>query len=385
MKKIDLIKQHCQANNEKFLPDCQYYERNAEECRLLKTGQLAAFFEQGRCRPQNMIAAAVRGNLQGRRDLFKRKEYQQDVENDRLTDNLAFQARQEISKTLQERALQEPKLSYFKAYINETTYHIVVHWLQDEGFLSSGKCADCIHLSKIEDEPICQRETILEENDKAGKMVSLEIPNPEYGRKKIPSRDSCKKGFAPYQFESDNTTNKIRGYNRAELPNLLAVECESYLRRQANMTQGKERQKWLGYHTEFVRFKQLIGGFVLTKTALAALKKQGVSEEMIKRLTTLHDQEFPNEHMFIAAVKQLLGKDVMQNSQNPLRNQIVNAARLTRQQVFERISKIRGMSAETVKDHWNEIKKILREAGIFSNAASETDPDSSRYEEGGDI
>lgn len=387
--KIDLIARHCQANHK--MPDCIYYERNAKDCRLLKTNQLTVFFEQERCQPQNMIAAAVRGNLRGWQDRFEPEEFQQYVENGLLTKSLALEARQEILKSLQGKSLKDSKLSYFKAYINRTTYHIVIHWLQDEGRLSSGKCVACIHLSKIENDAICQRKTILEYlKDETGKFVDLEISNPEHGKKKTPSRDSCKKGFEPYQFESvEEMSQKGMRFHHAEtpteFPNLLAFECERYLKHQINVTQGKERQKWISYHAEFVRFTQLFGRFMLTETSLSVLEQQGVSREIIERLAIVRDYEFSNHEMFITAIRQLLGKNVTQNSQNPLRNQIVNAARLTRQQVFEQIARTRGISAETMKDHWNEIMKILHKAGILSDEASETAQDSSRYEEGGEI
>lgn len=173
MRAKNLINLYCLRNVEKTDSVCEHLFPS-EICRLLRDCVLRVIFEQGRCRPRELLKTTVTGQLTRYRDLFA-PETPEDY-----AKSLTF----ELGKQLEpQRVANRPTLPGLKSYFNVTAAHAVVALLEELDLFVPRTCGNCIHLSSIKPYR-CQHPEL-----------------PWSGQTRTPSEKACREGFEAYTLE----------------------------------------------------------------------------------------------------------------------------------------------------------------------------------------
>ena len=183
----DLIRLICGGASNRFKGSrCQYYDPSTGDCSLLKEGKMGRLFqEKPRCNPERMLQKAIIRNYKKYSDEIKPKDY---IESTVFT----------LSERLKGKRLTRGyNLAVLHGYINQAANNEVQKTLQDVGLLFKRLCGNCVFLSNTRP-PVCTQK---EYRDGPSGEV---IPNPHYGRQRVPSKDFCIEGFKPLSFFSMN-------------------------------------------------------------------------------------------------------------------------------------------------------------------------------------
>jgi len=210
----DLIRSVCGSAGDRFgRVSCKYYDTSTGDCHLIKDGKMDKLFkEKPRCNPEKMIESSVRKNYYRYSDDIKPKEY---IKSTVFT----------LLERLKNKSLTKGhNLAVLHGYINQSSYNEVQKILKDEGLLVKKNCGNCIFLSNSKP-PICTKAEYIDETSGETK------PNPYYGKKRVPSKDTCKEGFKALsvfsinRYEDRNENDNASGNDHApKLPEELKYE-----------------------------------------------------------------------------------------------------------------------------------------------------------------
>jgi hypothetical protein len=247
----------CKGGSETFDEMCPHSIPLTEECRLLKDKPMKVIFEQGSCAPYEIVRSVVKGILRRYDDLIQPEEY---------IDAMTF----EISERIQRNYLTAGQtIRYLKAYINRTVYCEVHRMLEEEGYLSRGKCGYCVYLSRSK-QYTCKRQTV-----SIGEQ-RMKVENPYYGMKRERSEPACAEGF-----EMRDNPQRICG-NCIHLPRSKEYVCER---------------------------KTLIASFQLTVSCFQALQHEGIPDALLESLKTLKNRKFCTKKEFLKTIQDYAGAD----------------------------------------------------------------------------
>jgi hypothetical protein len=259
----DLISVFCNGEGDNFEGPCQHFLSLTAECSLLKAQTMAEVFAKGRCKPHNMVKAAVKGNL---------RPY---VEPKTHLAALTFLVSEHVKK---QQLYKGWKIYFLKSYINRTAYCKVIGLLEKEGILPKGVCKNCVHLSHAKPY-CCQKETI-------NSATPLESENPYYQKKRNLFDRACKEGFEPYTVESlDHELETYdHAYSRSSSENLLE-RCVQVLAERAKQAQGKKRKQICErQYTIFCYLHHLLEQGLSRKEAVKDLVSTlGIAQKMLDR------------------------------------------------------------------------------------------------------
>jgi hypothetical protein len=310
----DLIRRFCEENRPEFLHPCEHFVHITKICRLLKEQDLQAVFERGRCTPNEMVNAAIKGNLRLYEHLFDSQEARGQYH--RI---LLF----ETTKRIMGQRLKSGWTIYvLKGYINKTVYCEVIKHLEADGVILKGLCGNCIHLSRSKqftcENPTCPlySETRKpadpgcaegfeakptpsgpasadnQQQQTCGICVHLsqsrqyvckrEPPSPKdegssshYGKKRNPSDPACKTGFEPYTLETTAETQTLdRSVDHPTASNILEIVQELLANRAKTETGEKRKRICERQYTVFCRLKQMLSQGVSRREAIETLVKE---------------------------------------------------------------------------------------------------------------
>ena len=117
----DLMDAFCKGPSAHFDAPCEYFNLATGACQLLQDYEMRAVFAQGRCAPDEMVAAAVKGNLLDYADVIDPADY---------LNALPF----EIGARIKRQRLKEGVTIYFlKGYVNRAVYRNITDLLAKDG------------------------------------------------------------------------------------------------------------------------------------------------------------------------------------------------------------------------------------------------------------
>jgi len=183
----NLIRYMCKGVGKRFggVP-CEHYRPASGECVLLQQDGLARIFEQGRCRPFNMLQQTLAVQARGRH-LFLPPER-----------SIEALAREMTTRLTRQGQPQEHTLPALKSHLHKAAYLEVLALSQKKDIFPQGVCGDCRHLSPTKPYR-CQRPTVWTEEEG-------EIENPHFGDARRLTKPSCKTGFEPFEGTEENST-----------------------------------------------------------------------------------------------------------------------------------------------------------------------------------
>jgi len=277
---MDLVRLFCAGVESRFSGVfCEFYERLAAECGLLRKEKLEQILKRGRCNPYQFLKSAIRKNLARYKDIIDVKEY---------VSSLAF----ELSKRLTDIRINKGyNLPVLIGYINRTAYTEVIKLLQSEGVLERRMCGSCVFLSELKPN-FCRRENIEVMEDGVSQLKK----NPFY-MKERKKKDKCREGFHPHSFISlnrdensnvDDTYNSgISNYSEIEnSTNKIEIEkINDLLKKRAIDTKHINTQTiYKRQHSVFVNlYKYISEGYSVSKAVQLIATKIGKNVKTIER------------------------------------------------------------------------------------------------------
>lgn len=180
----DLIRDYCEGK-----PSCEHYNKSTRECSLLRGNNLKEIFQEGKCNPSDMLHKAVKKNFSGYEDIVYPENPEHHIK------RISFLTEEILKK---QRLTSGFNLPTLQSYIHKAARSGVQKMVRGEKTFWEKICRNCLFLS-LSKPFICQREKI-----PSGKE------NPFYGKKRIPSKDTCEAGFKPCSASSYLDTDEAQ-------------------------------------------------------------------------------------------------------------------------------------------------------------------------------